>query len=95
MDIREAIDDLKRFAKVDLDRYYLSGHSSGGDNTSGLVQRTPDLWVAAGTLAGNPTGAPADLELVPNLCSVPFSFAWEIATRFPIDGPILGDSVEC
>ena len=74
-DIWEAIDDLKTFAKLDPDRWYISGHSMGGDDVWALVQRTPDLWAAAGILAGSPNSAPADLGLVANMNYVPF-YVW-------------------
>jgi hypothetical protein len=57
-DIWEAIEDVKSFATVDPDRWYLSGHSWGGDDAWSIVQRTPDLWAAVGIMAGNPIGAP-------------------------------------
>ena len=43
-DIWEAIEDIKGFATVDPNRWYLSGHSWGGDDTWSIAQRTPDLW---------------------------------------------------
>jgi len=74
-DIWEAIDDVKSFAKLDADRWYISGHSWGGDDTWAVVQRTPDVWAAAGIMAGNPISAPVDLGLVPNASHVPF-YLW-------------------
>jgi pimeloyl-ACP methyl ester carboxylesterase len=74
-DIWEAIGDVKRFATVDPDRWYLSGHSWGGDDAWSIVQRTPDLWAAVGIMAGNPVGAPYALGLVGNASNVPF-YLW-------------------
>jgi pimeloyl-ACP methyl ester carboxylesterase len=74
-DIWEAIDDVKGFAKLDADRWYISGHSWGGDDVWAIVQRTPDLWAAAGIMAGNPGSAPSELGLLPNAKYVPF-YLW-------------------
>jgi dienelactone hydrolase len=74
-DVWEAIDDVKSFATLDEDRWYISGHSWGGDDVWAIVQRTPDLWAAAAIMAGNPSGAPAGLGLVPNASQVPF-YLW-------------------
>jgi pimeloyl-ACP methyl ester carboxylesterase len=74
-DIWEAIDDVKRLAKLDADRWYISGHSWGGDDVWAIVQRTPDLWAAAGIMAGNPGSAPSELGLLPNARYVPF-YLW-------------------
>jgi pimeloyl-ACP methyl ester carboxylesterase len=74
-DIWEAIEDIKSFATLDPDRWYLSGHSWGGDDAWSIVQRTPDLWAAVGIMAGNPVGAPTSLGLVPNASHVPF-YLW-------------------
>lgn len=74
-DIWEAIEDVKSFAIVDPNRWYLSGHSWGGDDAWSIVQRTPDLWAAVGIMAGNPVGAPDALGLVANAGNVPF-YLW-------------------
>jgi pimeloyl-ACP methyl ester carboxylesterase len=74
-DIWEAIEDVKGFATVDSNRWYLSGHSWGGDDAWSIAQRTPDLWAAVGIMAGNPVGAPYDLGLVANASNVPF-YLW-------------------
>jgi predicted esterase len=74
-DIWEAIEDLKSFATVDSNRWYLSGHSWGGDDAWSIAQRTPDLWAAVGIMAGNPVGAPYALGLVANASNVPF-YLW-------------------
>jgi pimeloyl-ACP methyl ester carboxylesterase len=74
-DIWEAIDDVKTYAKLDPDRWYISGHSWGGDDAWAIVQRTPDLWAAAGIMAGNPISAPVGLGLMPNATYVPF-YLW-------------------
>lgn len=74
-DIWEAIEDVKSFATLDPNRWYLSGHSWGGDDAWSIVQRTPDLWAAVGIMAGNPVGAPYALGLLPNASNVPF-YLW-------------------
>jgi pimeloyl-ACP methyl ester carboxylesterase len=74
-DIWEAIDDLKNFAKLDPDRWYICGHSWGGDDVWAIVQRTPDLWAAAGIMSGHPGSAPAELGLLPNVRHIPF-YLW-------------------
>jgi predicted esterase len=85
-DLWEAIADLKLFAKTDTDRWYLSGHSAGGDATWAIVQRTPDLWAAAGMLAGSTYAAPVDLGLVSNMSYVPY-YIWsgdqDLTQRLP------------
>jgi dienelactone hydrolase len=74
-DVWEAIEDVKSFATVDPNRWYLSGHSWGGDDAWSIAQRTPDLWAAVGIMAGNPVGAPDVLGLVANAGHVPF-YLW-------------------
>jgi hypothetical protein len=75
-DIWEAIDDVKTFAKLDPDRWYISGHSWGGDDVWAIVLRTPDLWAAAGIMSGDPVSVPKELGLVTNARFVPFYF-WQ------------------
>lgn len=75
-DIWEAIDDLKTFAKLDPDRWYISGHSWGGDDVWAIVLRTPDLWAAAGIMAGDPESVPKESGLVSNARYVPF-YLWK------------------
>jgi predicted esterase len=75
-DVWEAIDDLKTFAKIDPDRRYISGHSWGGDDVWSIVLRTPDLWAAAGIMAGSAAGVPSELKLVANAQNVPF-YLWK------------------
>ena len=75
-DVWEAIDDLKTFAKIDPDRLYISGHSWGGDDVWSIVLRTPDLWAAAGIMAGSAAGVPSELKLVANAQNVPF-YLWK------------------
>ena len=74
-DIWEAIEDVKSFAAVDPDRWYLSGHSWGGDDAWSIAHRTPDLWAAVGIMAGNPVGVPYALGLAANVRNVPF-YLW-------------------
>ena len=85
-DIFEAIDDVRGFAKLDADRWYISGHSAGGDGVWALTQRTPDLWAAAGMLAGSTYAAPVDLGLVSNISHLPF-YIWsgdkDLTRRLP------------
>ncbi len=75
-DIWEAIDDVKTFAKLDPKRWYISGHSWGGDDVWAIVLRTPDLWAAAGIMAGDPVSVPRELGLVTNARFVPF-YLWK------------------
>jgi pimeloyl-ACP methyl ester carboxylesterase len=75
-DIWEAIDDVKTFAKLDPDRWYISGHSWGGDDVWAIVLRTPDLWAAAGIMSGDPVSVPRELGLVTNARFVPF-YLWQ------------------
>jgi pimeloyl-ACP methyl ester carboxylesterase len=81
-DVWEAIDDVKTFAKLDPDRWYISGHSWGGDDVWPIVLRTPDLWAAAAILGGDPVSVPKELALVPNARYVPF-YLWKGA-RDPV-----------
>ena len=71
-DVWEVIQDLKAFAKIDLDRRYIAGHSWGSDDVWSIVLRTPDLWAAAGIMAGSAAGVPSELKLVANAHNVPF-----------------------
>ena len=75
-DVWEVIEDVKTFAKIDPDRRYVSGHSWGGDDVWTIVLRTPDLWAAAGIMAGSAAGVPAQLNLVANAQHVPF-YLWK------------------
>jgi pimeloyl-ACP methyl ester carboxylesterase len=75
-DIWEAIDDVKTFAKLNADRWYISGHSWGGDDVWAIVLRTPDLWAAAGMMSGDPISVPKELGLVTNARFVPF-YLWK------------------
>lgn len=74
-DVWEAIDDLKSYATLDSQRWYISGHSWGGDDVWSIVLRTPDLWAAAGIMAGSPVSVPDQLGLVANARYVPF-YLW-------------------
>lgn len=75
-DLWEAIEDVKSFAKLDPDRWYISGHSWGGDDVWAIVLRTPDLWAAAGIMAGSPISVPGDSGLESNARYVPF-YLWK------------------
>jgi len=81
-DVWEVIEDVKTFSKIDPDRRYISGHSWGGDEVWAIVLRTPDLWAAAGIMAGSAASVPAQLNLVANAKHVPF-FLWK-GTQDPI-----------
>jgi pimeloyl-ACP methyl ester carboxylesterase len=74
-DVWEAIDDVKSFAKLDPDRWYISGHSWGGDDVWAIALRTPDLWAAAGIMAGA-VSVPPESNLVANAQYVPF-YLWK------------------
>jgi predicted esterase len=71
-DLFEAIADLQTFARLDPDRWYLTGHSAGGDGAWAIVTHTPDLWAAAGMQSGSMMAAPPSLGLLPNMQYVPF-----------------------
>jgi predicted esterase len=71
-DLFEAIADLRTFAKLDPDRWYLTGHSAGGDGAWSIVTRTPDLWAAAGMQSGSMQSCPPSLGLLANMQYVPF-----------------------
>lgn len=75
-DVWEVFDDLKTFARIDPDRRYISGHSWGGDDVWAIVLRTPDLWAAAGIMAGSAASVPPQLNLVANAQHVPF-YLWK------------------
>lgn len=74
-DLWEAIEDVRSIGSIDPNRWYLSGHSWGGDDAWSIVQRTPDLWAAVGIMAGNPVGAPYELGLLSNAEHLPF-YLW-------------------
>ncbi len=71
-DLFEAIADLRTFAQLDPDRWYLTGHSAGGDGAWAIVTRTPDLWAAAGMQSGSMISCPPSLGLLANMQYVPF-----------------------
>lgn len=71
-DLWEAIADLQSFAKLDPDRWYLTGHSAGGDGAWAIVTHTPDRWAAAGMQSGCMRSCPPSLGLFDNMRSVPF-----------------------
>lgn len=75
-DVWEVMEDVKTFAKIDPDRRYIAGHSWGGDDVWAIVLRTPDLWAAAGIMAGSASSVPAQLNLVANAQHVPF-YLWK------------------
>ena len=75
-DVWEAIEDIKTFATVDPDRRYIAGHSWGGDDVWAIVLRTPDLWAAAGIMAGSAAGVPSESNIVANAQNVPF-YLWK------------------
>lgn len=71
-DLFEALADLQTFAKLDRDRWYLTGHSAGGDGAWAIVTHTPDLWAAAGMQSGSMIACPPSLGLLANMQYVPF-----------------------
>lgn len=71
-DLFEAIADLQTFAKLDPERWYLTGHSAGGDGAWAIVTHTPDRWAAAGMQSGSMQACPPSLGLLPNMQYVPF-----------------------
>lgn len=74
-DLWEALDDCSSFCSFDPDRRYITGHSMGADGVWGLVQRTPDMWAAAGMQAGTMRAAPLETGLLGNIAHVPF-YIW-------------------
>jgi len=70
-DLFEAIDLLETFAKLDNDRWYLSGHSAGADGAWAILQHTPDLWAAAGMQSGSMLSGRPEWGLIPNMKYVP------------------------
>ncbi len=74
VDLFEAIAVLKSFAKLDADRWYLTGHSSGADGAWAILQHTPDLWAAAGLQSGSMLWGRPEWGLIPNLANVPTYF---------------------
>ncbi len=73
-DLFEALAQLQTFAKVDHDRWYLTGHSSGADGCWAILQHTPDLWASAGIQSGSMLSGPPDWGLIPNMTYVPVHF---------------------
>jgi hypothetical protein len=73
-DLWEAIALLKTFCKLDPDRWYISGHSSGADGTWAIVQHTPDLWAAVGIQSGSMYEGRPEWGLIPNMKYVPVFF---------------------
>ena len=71
-DFWEAIKLLHTFAKTDADRWYLTGHSAGGDGSWAIVNHTPDRWAAAGMQSGSMVSCPPSLGLIQNVAYVPF-----------------------
>ncbi len=72
-DIFEAIDDMKKYFKVNEDKTYLMGQSMGGGGTWNIATRTPDYWaaIAANSPAFTHKSAP---WLASNLAGVPVRF---------------------
>jgi predicted esterase len=73
-DLWEAIALLQTFCKLDHDRWYISGHSSGADGTWAIVQHTPDLWAAVGIQSGSMLEGRPEWGLIPNMKYVPVYF---------------------
>jgi len=73
-DLWESINLLKTFCKLDPDRWYIAGHSSGADGTWAIVQHTPDLWAAVGIQSGSMLEGRPEWGLIPNVQYVPIFF---------------------
>jgi predicted esterase len=71
-DLWEALDLLKSFARLDPDRWYITGHSAGGDGSWMIVNHTPDLWAAAGMQSGSMIACRPEWGLLKNMAYVPF-----------------------
>ena len=71
-DLFEAIASVKTFATLDPDRWYITGHSAGGDGSWAIVQHTPDLWAAAGMQSGSMLSGRPEWGLIENMKYVPF-----------------------
>ena len=71
-DLFEAISSVKTIAKLDPDRWYITGHSAGGDGSWAIVQHTPDLWAAAGMQSGSMVSGRPEWGLIENMSYVPF-----------------------
>ena len=71
-DLFEAIASIKTFAKLNPDRWYITGHSAGGDGSWAIVQHTPDLWAAAGMQSGSMLSGRPEWGLIENMKYVPF-----------------------
>ena len=70
-DMWEAIATLRKFAKVDEDHWYLSGHSAGADGAYAIALRTPDRWAAVGLQSGSMIDSRPEVGLIPNLQNTP------------------------
>ncbi len=73
-DLFEAIELLKTFCKLDPERWYITGHSSGADGCWAILQHTPDLWAAAGIQSGSMLNGRPEWGLIPNMQYVPVHF---------------------
>ncbi len=71
-DLWEAVAEVQSIATLDPNHWYIQGHSMGADGVWALVQRTPDLWAAAGMQAGSTYALPVQRGLVANAAAVPF-----------------------
>ena len=85
-DLFEALTLLQTFAKVDPDRWYISGHSSGADGCWAILQHTPDLWAAAGIQSGSMVSGRPEWGLIPNMAYVPVYFL--IGEKDPLAGRV-------
>jgi poly(3-hydroxybutyrate) depolymerase len=61
-DVMRVLQNVRQQYKIDDTRIYLAGHSMGAIGTWKIAPKTPDIWAAIGTFAGN--GAPATLERI-------------------------------
>lgn len=71
-DLWEAVALVKGIARLDPSRWYITGHSAGGDGSWAIVNHTPDLWAAAGMQSGSMTSCQPEWGLLKNMAYVPF-----------------------
>ncbi|MDR3692194.1 MAG: hypothetical protein P4L46_22625 [Fimbriimonas sp.] len=85
-DLLEAMKQLETFCKVDPDRMYLTGHSSGADGCWAILQHMPDVWAAGGPQSGSMISGRPEWGLIPNMAYVPMYFL--IGEKDPLPGRV-------
>jgi pimeloyl-ACP methyl ester carboxylesterase len=85
-DLLEALRLLKTFCKVDPDRMYITGHSSGADGCWAILQHMPDVWAAGGLQSGSMVSGRPEWGLIPNMSYVPVYFL--IGEKDPLPGRV-------